>query len=345
MLTIETHGSWRDMGQQLGEAFRQELGRCIDHFCPWLIADPARYAPAIGFIRELLERHAPELLAESQGIAEGANLPPDQLLGYRFMNDVKQHARQTEQGCCAIWMTTASGTPLLGRNCDLEPDISQEIQLCRLNRPDEGPATISFTYLGFAHGTGLNDYGLATGGASAHTQAAYQDANGLPGCLLQFMLLTRCSDVEAASELLSRHAYLGKPANFMVADAGGACLHYELATGKLPHPVPPPADRGWHCFTNFFVSGEIPIKPNVTYLESAYARWGRIVHQLGGEHKPRTPEGLRELLTEVASPGICNTGQQERSLTAYTMLVDLAERRVHYTPGHPARNPWESLSL
>ena len=37
MLQIETAGSWRDMGRQVGEEFRGHFAPMLDRFAPWLV--------------------------------------------------------------------------------------------------------------------------------------------------------------------------------------------------------------------------------------------------------------------------------------------------------------------
>ena len=62
MLTIETHGTWAEMGEQLGETFPHELRQCMDRYANWLLEDPDPYRGAIQRIRNLLEKNCPQLL-------------------------------------------------------------------------------------------------------------------------------------------------------------------------------------------------------------------------------------------------------------------------------------------
>ena len=59
MLRIETKGSPRQMGQQLGEAFREWFPQLFNHFAKWLLADLNRFRPVIREIDALLLCHAP----------------------------------------------------------------------------------------------------------------------------------------------------------------------------------------------------------------------------------------------------------------------------------------------
>ena len=76
MLQIETKGSWRAMGQQIGETFRHWFEASLDRFAPWLVEDLDRYRPAIAEIRSILELYCSELNEETEGMAGGKDVGP-----------------------------------------------------------------------------------------------------------------------------------------------------------------------------------------------------------------------------------------------------------------------------
>jgi len=156
MLWIETRGTWREVGRRYGEQAGERLRSCVDCYASWYAAEPDKFAAVVGGIRAAARRHCPELLDETAGISEPL------LLGYRFFNELKP---RLEGGCSCIFLPHASEGPLLGRNCDLEPGLGQEIQVCHVCRPAGGLATISTTYLGMAARMGVNERGLGLGGA------------------------------------------------------------------------------------------------------------------------------------------------------------------------------------
>ena len=340
MLWIETQGSWLEMGRQYGEELRKPLKKGLHHYARWLVEDPDAYAPALEELAPLLQAHCGSLLQETKGMAEGSGIPEAVMLGYRFFNEVR---RRMPEGCSAVFLAEAKEGPLLGRNCDLEPDVSHDIQVCRTCRPEGGSATITTTYVGMGSGPGLNEHGLGFGGASAHTDARYGNA-GLPGAVLCHLLLHECRDVTDARALMAKHAFLGKPANILVGDESGASVLFEFAPGRPPVQSPRRPDRNWQACTNFFVSGEVPIQPDPEYLQSAYARYGRIVHQLGEGLMEHSVAGLQQLLTEIAQPGLCRT-EDPKCRTAYSEVNDLRARRMYVSPGHPADAAYEEVCL
>lgn len=341
MLWIETRGSWRDMGRQYGETLKREIAACMEHYAGWLLQEPDRYAPAVAGIRRTIETHCPALLDETKGMADATGVPEPLLLGFRFFNELRKRATP---GCSAVFLAEAKEGPLLGRNCDLSPTFEAETQLCRTCRPDEGTATLFTTYVGLTGGVGLNEHGLATGGASAHTTARYGD-EGLPAAVLCHRLLNGCRDVAQATEFMAEHAFLGKSCNLIAADETGASVLFELVPGRPAFASPRAPDRNWQACTNFFVSGKVPIAPETAYLHSAYARYGRVVHQLAEGLMEHSMAGLQHLLTDIAQPGLCITEEVSKLRTAYSQVTDIRARKMHLAPGHPADTAFQEVSL
>ena len=129
----------------------------------------------------------------------------------------------------------------------------------------------------------------------------------------------------------------------MVGDVGGASVLFEMAPGRTAVQVDRSDGTDWQVCTNFFVSGEIPIRPEPEYLESAYARYGRAVHRL--DFVERSVSGLQGLLTELAQPGCCVTSKDGRSKTAYSQIMEMSSGKMYYAPGHPAELAWKVASL
>jgi len=342
MLRIETKGDWRQMGRQVGEQYREHFVGCMERWCPWFVGDPDKYAGALRAIEELLQRHCPDALEETEGMAEGAELPRRLLLGYRFYPEI---ARRRLEGCSAVFLAESDCGPLLGRNCDLN-EGDGEWQLLQIARPRGGPAALYCTYLGLAGGVGLNEHGFALGGASAHTHAKYDGGGrpGLPGSVLCRLMRQRCRTVADAREFMAAHSLLGKSANMIAADASGDSVLFEMASGRTAVQCDRPPGKTWQGCTNFFLSGQIPMRPDPPEsFANSYARYGRMAHQLDHGLIERSVAGLQRLLTDIANPGMCcPTGGLH---TAYSHVMDLSGRKMHLAAGHPAQAPWEEISL
>jgi len=341
MLRIETKGTWREMGRQIGEEFRAHFEPLMQRCCSWLLAEPEKYAPAVAKIRAVVANDAPELLEETWGLAEATGYDRDTMLGYRFFNILRF---LTDEACSAIFLADGEPGPLMGYNCDLSPDICAEAQLLRLCRPPNGAASIGCSYLGTVAGYGINEHGLAISGASAHTMARYGSAE-MPIALLLHLFVQRCTNVAEVRELAARHKTMCKPANILVGDVQGDSVVLEFAFGRCPVQTPRPAGCTWQARTNFFFSGEIPTQEQPAYLAGAYARYGRLVHRLEANAVTHDMSGLKQLLTDVAQPGLCSPGGENTLATAYSQAIDLANRKMHICPGNPGQLPYEEVSL
>jgi len=341
MLHIETRGAWREMGRQIGETFRRWFEPMLDHFAPELVSDAGRHRPAIERIRRVLLAHCPELLEETLGMAEGAAMDAEVMLGLRFFNELDS---RPSPGCCGIFIADGKQGPLLGRTCDIEPDISVEIQLCRIRRPDEGPAAVVVTYLPITGGIGFNEHGLAIGGSSAPALVK-ADGEGLPTAVVNHLLLTRCRNVGDAGELLRRLRIRGKAALEIICDESGDSMLVEMASGHEMIIVPRAAGRNWQASSNICYSGKVPARDDPRSLGNAYARYGRIAHQLDGGFVERSVGGLKRLIADVTQPGPVCPEEDCYLHTAYANIIETRSRRMHVCPGHPAKAKYMVVSL
>lgn len=340
MLFIETTGTWRQMGAQVGEAFRDQLRMVIDRYHERFVGRSERSEKAVAAVEAMVLRYCPELVEETEGMAQGAGVDRNVMMGQRFFSDVKNFMRQD---CSVIYLADVPGGPLMARNCDLNPVFDPEIQVCQVARPSDGTASIRMVWLG-AVGQGINEFGVVIGAASAHAARTFGH-DGVPGALLGQLIMRDCRTAAEARALLARHVFLGKGANLIVGDARGDSLLVEMVGGRTPILTPRAKDRAWQACTNFYFSPEIPNRPKADYLENAYARYGRIAHQFEWGGVEHTFEGLKTLITEVAQPGLCCPGGENRIVTAYSQIMDPVQRRMYLCPGNPGALPFEAFAL
>jgi hypothetical protein len=329
------------MGRQIGEEFRDWFPKLLEHFARWLLDDPDGNRPAIAQLRKVVLAHCPEVYEETLGMADGAGIESERMLGLRYFNEI---AAYRTEGCCGVFLTEGREGPLLGRTCDIEPDLSAQIQLCRVCRPAEGARTLLITYLGLTGGVGINEHGLGLAGSSASGLDAHA-GSGLPTAVLNHLIMTRCRSLADVRDLLARHTMRCKGAVELICDQQGGSTLVELASGRVPVLVPRPLGRRWQVCSNFFVSGRIPIRPQPAYLESAYARYGRMVHQLDQGLTEPTVAGLKTLLRDVAQPGFVVPEAHCVLRTAYAFVAEPASGRMHLCAGHPAEAEFQIVSL
>lgn len=342
MLQIETQGSWLEMARQYGEAFRDPLHECVGHFCPWLNQPLDKAEPFLKRTRSLLERRCPALLDETRGMAEGAGLDERQILAYRFFPDV---AAAMSAGCSLVYLGRSDAGPLLARNADLEDDISQRVQVCHVSRPDDGPATLTLSYVGLLPINGCNDRGLGLVAASAHTTECGDDRYGIPAGVLMFEALQTDSTTDATHARFAAEPFAGKSCNLLVGDAQGDSAVLEMVPGHPARRRPQPPGRDWNASTNTFLSGRYPIPDEPEYQQCSYARYGRIAQPLTDGQMDYRLDAVDNLMKQIAMPGPVCTGFGRTWKTAYTTVICLQERRVVLYPGHPAETESKVIRL
>ena len=168
---------------------------------------------------------------------------------------------------------------------------------------------------------------------------------GLPGALLGGRILNNSRNLSEAMEFLGGKKFLGKPYNLLICDSRGNSAIAEFAPGREPVFVRRPEESSWQACTNFFTSGKIPIAPQAEYLQSAYSRYGRIIHGLQTGEYSLTLEGMKELLTDVAQPGLYSDGMGGKVKTAYSQISEIANGRIHLAPGHPSESDFAEMEL
>jgi len=333
MLYVETKGTWQQIGQQFGESLRTTLHQFVDGFVPWMHTDATRVAIAAGKLRDYCRKAGcPEILDESSGIAEGAALAPDMVLSLRFLTELGLLAAPS---CSVVFLADSDHGASLSRNEDIEPDLSVEVQVCHTARPSDGPATVLVTYAGLLMGVGMNDAGVGIGGTSAHAQFMDAKPVGLPNSLIQYAALHRCRKAKEISNWLQDRPFFGKPWVAIIADASGESFLLEVLPNLPVTIVPRQHSRNWHSCTNHYQSNSDLIRRDPAYLQSSYARAGRIAHRLSDHPMPHTIKNVEELMGELSMPGLCVSPVDLKLRTAYTTTALLQERKLRVREGHP----------
>ena len=329
------------MGAQIGETFREWFPPVLEHFASWLSADLDTYRPVIGELRALLLAHCPEIVEETEGMADAVGLDHDLMLGLRYFNELRQ---RMDPGCSGLFLAESDRGPLMARTCDIEPDLGAEIQLVRTCRPNDGPATVLTTYLPLTGGVGLNEHGVAVAGSSA-TARVPRSGDGLPIAVMNHLLMTRCQSVGEAQELLSQHQVRGRGAVQLVCDRSGASMMVEFVPGRPTTLTPRRPDRDWQACSNFCYSAGLTTNAGDRYLQNAYARYGRMVHQVAEGITPRTLDGVKQLILEIAQPGMVCPEEYCFFHTAYAFVVEPQSLKMHLCPGHPAMEEYVAIAL
>lgn len=370
---ITIAGSPRERGKQYGRQAARQIRLSIANYArlfayvrglDWAAAqaEAMRYVP-------ILERHAPDILDEMRGIADGArwgvgaivalNVRTDLLAGCRALSahpdfeaaternryaDVPRHGECTT--IAAMPSATANGTPLLAQTWDWYPEQRAACVALRIEAPDQ-PTILTLTEAGIVAKIGLNSAGV---GVSLNILFTDRDGKE-PGMPVHVQLrrvlqgrglqdaIERVGDVRAAaSSCITVVDRSGNGASLEVTPYGVGRL--EPQHGVLVHTN--------HCVTEAVGAYQQPLVPSsgsVPRFDRATAllteQQGRIDRAtLIGILRDHQDEPMCICRHAEASPPADYVGE---SVTG--VILDVAAGEMLVAAGVPCQVPFETIAL
>ena len=334
-------GTYLSMGKQRGSACGELLQRSLkrlDESSPDCLRSLRRMISAC---EPKLERLAPELLEELQGVAEGAGLKYEDVFRLTFAEETEE-AIGLPMVCSQIGVVDADGRALVGKSEDAG---YERIYLITELRPERGHAQL---HLGAANwvitsGGGMNDAGLCVGQSSVRVT---DTAEGIPRLAMLRLVLNRCATVAEAVELFRGHETALQGINFLVADAAGDMAVIERSPTRSAVRRP---QKGFICATNHYVDGQMrtvedlctgaePDLPDLLAWEAnTRQRYGRLCdYSVLHAGKPDVEESLRNLMRSHGPGGICQ--HNAFMSTTWAVIMKPAERQLWLADGYPCRS-------
>lgn len=351
---IAVRGSHREVGRQIGEELRPTLQRMLAALGAGLPAgvtlDDMRQQGRIylAHTRDVYPQYAREL----EGIAEGANLPFEDVFlelceelweetawrnlgpGWRAV------ARQAGQpagpgrvkGCSdmvARGRATADGSTLVAHTNDLGPEEEADLVLLKVQAGDE-PEFLACSVGGLGYSAGFNAAGIVMSG----NQLSNSDIRpGVPRLLaVRAILAARRLEEAMAACLLPRRA---SNYNNVIADANGEVYSMEGSATDC-EPIYIEGDLLAHA--NHYASSAMRhFEADRNDIAGSVIRHNRAMRLLRENYGRLSPELFRTLLADHANyPGsICKHGID--SVTVFSMIVNPAERRALFARGRPCQ--------
>jgi len=298
---------------------------------------------AAGAYRPILAAHAPELLEEMRGIADGAGVELADVLLINARSELMGAFGEGE--CTALAATpqvTAEGRVLMGQNWDWYTAVAPEPVLLHV-RPATGPQILTLTEAGQVGKIGLNSAGLGVG---LNFLSHAHRGQGVPVHVILRQMLG-CAHLGEAV----RQAYAvprGTAANVLLAHAEGDVLDLELTAADVDFLY---ADDGWLVHTNHFESprlraGDTGLLTSMSSLPRA-ARARRLLAAARGQISLHT---FQTILADHAygAYAICrhesgDEAELQRTATRASVILDLAEGTMHVAAGQPCQQPYRTL--
>ncbi len=222
---VAARGTPRQIGRALGEAGREAARAVLLQADYWqAVTDPA-HAGAVRVMADNLKALFPTVWEELQGLAEGLDLPPEQVVAWNCRGDLMSNV---PDGCTTVQIP--GDVPAIGHNEDGLPGFRGHAFVAEI-APDDGPAFMSFCYPGSipGHTFGANAAGMvqAVNNLRLRGVVAQLPRMGLGRAILA------CEELDDALALLERHnasggfhmtlAQAGDARVMSVEFGGGAC--------------------------------------------------------------------------------------------------------------------------
>jgi len=364
---VRVAGGPRERGRQYGEQGRDRVRRSIeaydevfDHYAGWRWADvrreAARYANAI-------EAFQPRFTEEITGIAEGAGVEFEDILGINVRTEVmfaakaRAAAAQAERtpaghpdACSAFAVlpgATTDGHTLIGQNWDWLLHSFDTVVVLEATQ-DEGPDFVTVVEAGLLAKTGMNSSGIGL-----VTNALVTDADrGEPG-VPYHLVLRAILDAENLSDAYAstQRGLRSSSANYLVASVDGVAVDIEAAPGDFSRLFLLFADNGVLLHTNHFVSSAFDAKDvSLWVMPDSPFRLERLRASIRGRASKLSIDDFQALLADHANhpSGICchpdpRMDAFDQGATVASILMDLNRRRMWVADGHPCMRPYREL--
>lgn len=161
----EMKGSWREIGRQHGEEYRESIQWLLDRVMSKALGLHETRSAVLEWCEDrggVIASRWPHWQDELVGLAEGAKLTLAECLAIQLRPGDGQLVSRDE-GCTAFVIapdTTANGQPFVGQTRDIDTTLLEHM-FVGLFRPDFGPAILAHCVPGEIGGVGLNEHGLA----------------------------------------------------------------------------------------------------------------------------------------------------------------------------------------
>jgi predicted choloylglycine hydrolase len=334
-LFAKAYGDPQEIGRKIGAVFAEVIRELVvEAGVPGRFEGPV-YDERLRLMRANLERVAPELLAEIEGMAEAAGMPAEHLLKFNVLPEIKR------AGCSLVGFADAAGGPLLAKTTDIPGPRDDRRVVVAVDVPGRANSLV-LTVPGTVWGSsGVNEYGL--GCANAAVESGEWRDEGIPSRCVSRLLLQRCRSLEEALEFLREVEFACSPLNILLADEERVVL-VERSVFRMA--VREPQDGAVYA-TNHWITPElaaVQANPEAHQVSSElrYAKLGRLVAE-----KSHTLEGAREILTDCTQPGaICQAGDDpSRLVTTAATIVRTRARVMWFAPGMPCQSTLRPFQL
>jgi isopenicillin-N N-acyltransferase-like protein len=349
---IKVKGTHREIGRQIGEAFREQIQHHLQNTRELINTtyatleldwDGARMQGRkyIPFAQERYPQYVDELF----GLSEGANVDFDDVGVVNALEAVTMDALHLSK-CTSMALSetkTADGHVLVAHNEDWIPEDEPDVYLIHA-KPDDDPPFLAMTYGALLPNIGFNAYGIAQACDSVYPN---DSRIGIPRLVVSRAVLAARTPSEAIRRTLIPRRAAGY--NHLLAHESGEIYSVEVSSRKFAILS---AQDGYMVHTNHYLDPNMQlIEYEPDELVSTRVRFFR-ADRLLRETNQHTIKSIQAIQRDhINFPNsICNHAEDDmdpldREKTVNSMVIDLTARAMHIAWGNPCVNPYHTYYL
>lgn len=340
---IETGGSWRDVGYDIGREVSEQLHVAAASTRAELGGvDPAEVLGNIGSYLRITEEVAPGIIAELRGMSEGSGVPFETLFVLNAAAELVQSIGRIE---CTVAGVTGAGTSdghvLLAHNEDATAgwgDLTYVIKAA----PDGAPAFVAFTYAGLLLHQGVNEAGLGSVGNALYARDARP---GIPKLLLYRRAIVSRTIEEAIRAVTDPRRAFGN--NHLFATADGDLYDVEVSGSRWAMSA---GGNRFLAHANHFTLPRMTELDRDEDLLNSRLRQTRVETLIERHWGQIDARGLRALMADHANypRSVCKHHSPESDLdygTIGSVVIDVTAGTLWACSGNPCRGEWREVAL
>ncbi len=350
---IDLKGKPYDMGKTHGRILAKEIQANLTLYF-MMIRERTGLEPQpclihAGRFQDVLQKDAPDILEEMEGIARGAEVPLEEILFLNVRTELMSMGKAPDDmpgECTAIGLTgerTFSGKPILAQNWDWQERMRQTSAIFRIE-PAQGPKAVFLAEAGQVAKIGVNENGV---GVLLNILIIEGMAPGLPVHVLLRLVLGAKDTAEAVARV--ENAQRAGASHFLVGDKSGDIKGLELMPQAIKEIDPA---GGVVVHTNHYCDADLAKKDvGRLLMADSFARFDRAA-ALISTRRQWDDQRLAEIFTnhDDAPGSICRHARAEddeylRIDTLACCIIDLSASKMQVSYGQPCGRHYRVVGM